>query len=550
MTFNLRQVYAFAREYHQKRDSQKEIQYGTAGFRSHADNLDYVMYRMGLLAVLRSRAKGGQVIGVMITASHNPEQDNGVKLVDPMGEMLEQSWERLATDLVNVSDADLEGQIAKISTEQGIDNNEPAKVYVGMDTRYHSPQLAKAVLNGIAALKGSVRDFGIVTTPMLHYFVTCSNTDLAYGLPTEEGYMTKLLTAFKRIRGNTFAKGNYTNKVFYDGANGVGSLKMLGFVRKFDGYLDVKVFNSNGKINFNCGADFVKTNQRAPHGIPEDLEPNARCVSVDGDADRVVYYYTDEDGVFHLLDGDRIATLIAGYLKELVEKCGVELEMGLVQTAYANGASTDYIVNQLKVPVACAPTGVKHLHHKALDYDVGVYFEANGHGTVIYNAEAKKRIAAASKDESLTQEQRDAAKLLLSTIDLTNETVGDAISDMLLVETVLHYRGWSLQDWFAAYADLPNVLMKVKVEDRNVFTTTDDERVCVKPEGLQDAINEIVAKYPRGRSFVRPSGTEDVVRVYAESETKDGTLQLALEVANVVFDRAGGVGARPELAKI
>ena len=25
---------------------------------------------------------------------------------------------------------------------------------------------------------------------------------------------------------------------------------------------------------------------------------------------------------------------------------------------------------------------MKHLHHKALDYDIGVYFEANGHGTV------------------------------------------------------------------------------------------------------------------------------------------------------------------------
>ena len=34
------------------------------------------------------------------------------------------------------------------------------------------------------------------------------------------------------------------------------------------------------------------------------------------------------------------------------------------------------------IPVACVPTGVKHLHHKAKEFDIGVYFEANGHGTV------------------------------------------------------------------------------------------------------------------------------------------------------------------------
>lgn len=38
----------------------------------------------------------------MITASHNPEGDNGVKLVDPQGEMLEQSWEAWATKFANV----------------------------------------------------------------------------------------------------------------------------------------------------------------------------------------------------------------------------------------------------------------------------------------------------------------------------------------------------------------------------------------------------------------------------------------------------------------
>lgn len=30
----------------------------------------------------------------------------------------------------------------------------------------------------------------------------------------------------------------------------------------------------------------------------------------------------------------------------------------------------------------CTKTGVKHLHHAAQEFDIGVYFEANGHGTV------------------------------------------------------------------------------------------------------------------------------------------------------------------------
>jgi phosphoacetylglucosamine mutase len=37
----------------------------------------------------------------MITASHNPEPDNGVKLIDPLGEMLQQSWEKFATRIAN-----------------------------------------------------------------------------------------------------------------------------------------------------------------------------------------------------------------------------------------------------------------------------------------------------------------------------------------------------------------------------------------------------------------------------------------------------------------
>ena len=46
--------------------------YGTAGFRGKADSMDHIFFRMGLLAVLRSRATKS-AIGVMVTASHNPE---------------------------------------------------------------------------------------------------------------------------------------------------------------------------------------------------------------------------------------------------------------------------------------------------------------------------------------------------------------------------------------------------------------------------------------------------------------------------------------------
>lgn len=48
------------------------------------------------------------------------------------------------------------------------------------------------------------------------------------------------------------------------------------------------------------------------------MNPGERGCSFDGDADRIVYYYTDSEEKFHLLDGDKIATLISTFLKELL----------------------------------------------------------------------------------------------------------------------------------------------------------------------------------------------------------------------------------------
>ena len=77
--------------------------YGTAGFRADSSILDAVVHRTAILAALRSLQCGGRSTGVMVTASHNPEGDNGVKVADPSGGMLAGTWEPHATRLANAS---------------------------------------------------------------------------------------------------------------------------------------------------------------------------------------------------------------------------------------------------------------------------------------------------------------------------------------------------------------------------------------------------------------------------------------------------------------
>lgn len=207
------------------------------------------------------------------------------------------------------------------------------------------------------------------------------------------------------------------------------------------------------------------------------------------------------------------------------------LRIGVVQTAYANGASTEYITKHLHLPVICTATGVKHLHHAAMQFDVGVYFEANGHGTVLFSNGALETFAS---HEPQSPAQKMALETLQGLTELINQTVGDALSDLLLVEVILAHRDWGAQEWINTYTDLPNRLVRMEVRDRTVFKAVDAERRLVSPRGIQPQLDALVAKYEKGRSFVRASGTEDAVRIYAEAATRTETDDLAAKVSLLV----------------
>uniref|UniRef100_A0A8R1HMA3 PGM_PMM_IV domain-containing protein n=1 Tax=Caenorhabditis japonica TaxID=281687 RepID=A0A8R1HMA3_CAEJA len=118
-----------------------------------------------------------------------------------------------------------------------------------------------------------------------------------------------------------------------------------------------------------------------------------------------------------------------------------------------------------------------------------------------------------------------------------NETVGDAFADLLAVEIVLRHMGWSMDDWSSKlYTDVPNVQIKVPVGDRSIFKTRNAEQTLVKPDGVQKLIDEQVAKYKSSRAFVRPSGTENIVRVYAEADTDENTQQLGESLEKLILE--------------
>ncbi|WFC98649.1 phosphoacetylglucosamine mutase [Malassezia yamatoensis] len=486
-------------------------------------------------------ALNGEVIGLMVTASHNPEGDNGVKMVDPHGEMLEPAWEPLCTKVANASTPDeLIQELDAIVKQFNISLDVQPRVVCAWDTRPSSTSLVGAIVDGLQVFNSEKIQGGLLTTPQLHYLVLSLNTvhtKDSYGVPTEQGYYEKLAKAYLAATDGLPSPP----PLVVDCANGVGAKALQGLIKCLPkdrlSLIPLRTdTNTQGQLNNGCGADFVKTRQRLPEGYTkESLKPNELLCSFDGDADRIVFYYlsgpASDSASFHLLDGDKIASLAADYLSELVAKAKLDIKLGCVQTAYANGASTVYL--QQRVPVSCTPTGVKHLHHEAAKYAIGVYFEANGHGTVLFSKEARDAIHNANPSD---EQQKDAVNRLANFAELINQTVGDAISDMLMVLAILAAHKWGPKEWDAAYQDLPNRLLKVQVADRTVFKTTDAERKLTSPAGLQAKIDALATKFPRGRSFVRPSGTEDCVRVYAEAASSDDAEKLGQEVAQAVRD--------------
>ncbi len=128
-----------------------------------------------------------------------------------------------------------------------------------------------------------------------------------------------------------------------------------------------------------------------------------------------------------------IALLTKGIQTILAKKLNVkELDMVIVVTNYSNQALVEYIRN-LGLKVIITPTGVKYTHATAIKHDIGIYYEANGHGTVFMKNKFLKKI----KKLFNFNNQNDVLDWKL--LNFFNKETGDAILNLFQIELYLRY---------------------------------------------------------------------------------------------------------------
>jgi phosphoacetylglucosamine mutase len=192
-----------------------KLKYGTAGFREKAAILDSTFFRMGMLGILRSRQLE-KTIGLMVTASHNAAPDNGIKMVDPDGGMLDAGWEKHAISLANATAEEVPGVLDTIIEDENISLEKFGSIFIGKDTRSHSERLSALARDGALLLAGNVLDFGLQTTPQLHHIVRMFN-DQKSDWASEEGYYAMLAEAYEMVLAGADPNKAGRGKLVVDG---------------------------------------------------------------------------------------------------------------------------------------------------------------------------------------------------------------------------------------------------------------------------------------------------------------------------------------------
>ena len=359
--------------------------------------------------------------GVMISASHNPYYDNGIKLLNSAGEKMD------------------ENTIALIE----------------------------------AYLDGELEIFGR------------TYKEVPFARRNHIGRTVDYVAGRNRYVGYLISQGMYSfrgKKVALDCANGAAWSIAKAVFDALGAETHLLNASPDGfNINQNAGSTHME-------GLQKYVVENGMDVgfAYDGDADRCLC--VDEKG--RIVNGDGILYIYGAYMKER----GKLLENTVVTTVMSNFGLYKAF-DRLGIDYAKTAVGDKYVYEYMPSHGCRLGGEQSGH--IIFSKYAR---------------------------------TGDGILTSIKMMQVMMDKKMTLSELAAPLKIYPQELVNVKVADKKEAQNDPD---------VKEAVYRVEAKLgDTGRILVRESGTEPLIRVMVEAESKETCDRLAGEIVDVI--RANG----------
>jgi len=404
-------------------------------------------------------------------------------------------------------------------------------IIIATDTRTSNEMLKNAVTAGLISTGCNVFDAKIAPSPALQYYV--KNSDADAGVIITASHNPPQFNGIKVIDKDGIELSRkkekeiekiYFNEHFHKAAwNELGKVYDIDILDFYiEGILDLvnveKIKECNFKVVIDCGngaacytmpylvsqmANVITLNAQPdgnfPGRMPEPTEENVNelmktvkaikadlGIAYDGDADRAIFI--DENGNF--VYGDKSLAIVAGYV--------VEKKRGKVVTPVSTSSCVEEYVRAKGGEIVYTKVGAPIVARKMVEVDAVFGGEENG-GLMFPEH----------------QYCRDGGMATAAMLEL------------------LAIKGKSLSELIA---EVPSYsLIKTKVECENNKEVMEKLKDSIKGDKI-DYTDGIKVYVKEGWVLIRPSGTEPIIRIYAEGKNAAEAKKIAEKYKKMVED--------------
>lgn len=417
------------------------------------------------------------------------------------------------------------GSVSKVLKEEL--NKQNLTFIIGTDTRISKDMLTDATSSGVLSFGCNIIDVGVLPTPAISYLTKKLNADGAFiisashnpsqynGIKVLDNNGYKLSSALEEKVEENILNFKENNNINECGIRTKEESKVELYINHLLSTINIKDELQNKKILIDTanGASYktaeqlfskLNINYTLINNTPDGLNINKDAgsthidklkelvlkehydlaIAYDGDADRCIML--DEDA--NEIDGDYILAICSNYLKEN----NMLKNNTIVGTVMSNLGLINYCKDH-NINFVATKVGDKYVLENMIENDFILGGEQSGH--IIFKEYAN---------------------------------TGDGQLTSLQVLNVMAHTNKSLKE-------LKNIMEKYPQVMINVEATKEQKELYKTNEKIKDEINNIENTLKEdGRVLVRPSGTENLIRVMIEGKDKDTINKYCKELASFI----------------